>query len=282
MAELPSCARSWISPALPMEMAARIAGVSLIVLGAVTLLAYTFQRSLIYYPSNEPFEALKPLAERQGLLPWFDANQNFIGWRSDHGGGVPVLILHGNAGYALHRSDFVSRLRGAEVACPIYILEYPGYGARRGTPTEYNLVVSALEAIDLLGQEAVLLGESLGSGVACAVASQRANSVRGLVLIAPFDSLLAVAKKHYPLVPAGLILKDRYHSSRALQGFAGPLAVIMAEEDDVIPADSTLRLFESYSGPKRLWRIPRAGHNEILRDISDSELRSAYEFARGG
>jgi len=43
-----------------MEMAARIAGVSLIVLGAVTLLAYTFQRSLIYYPSNEPFEALKP------------------------------------------------------------------------------------------------------------------------------------------------------------------------------------------------------------------------------
>lgn len=264
-----------------MELATRITGVSLIVLSAVTLLAYAFQRTLIYYPSNAPFEALKPLAERQGLLPWLDANHNFIGWRSIHGSGVPVLILHGNAGYALHRSDVVSRLRGAEVTCPIYILEYPGYGARRGTPTEDHLVVSALEAIDILGQETVLLGESLGSGVACAVASQRANSVRGLMLIAPFDSLVAVAKKHYPLMPVGLILKDRYQSSRALQGFGGPLAVIMAEEDVVIPEDSTLRLFESYSGPKKLWRILRTGHNEVLRDISDSELRSAYKFAGG-
>ena len=265
-----------------MEMAARIAAVILIFLAVATLFAYACQRALIYYPSPAPLEKLKPLAEQEGLLlPWHNAEQDFIGWRSQQGHGIPVLILHGNAGHAFHRSALVSRLRKAEIASPVYILEYPGYGARMGTPTEKNLVAAALEAIDLFKQETILLGESLGTGVACEVAARRKHLVKGLVLVAPFDSLVSVAGKHYPLIPARLVLKDRYQSARALQGFDGPLAVIMAEADTVIPSDSTQRLFESYQGPKRLWRIPRSGHNEVLWDISDFELRSAFEFAGG-
>jgi uncharacterized protein len=265
-----------------METAARITAVLLILLTAAGLLAYGCQRALIYYPSSAGLETLKALADREGLLPWHNASQDFIGWRSREDHGVPVLILHGNAGHAFHRSDLVSRLRKAGIVSPIYILEYPGYGARKGTPTEETLIAAALEAIDLLGQKTILLGESLGSGVACEAASRRQPLVAGLLLVAPFDSLVSVAGKHYPLIPVGLILKDRYQSSRALQGFRGPLAVIMAEEDAIIPADSTRRLFESYQGPKQLWRIPQSGHNEVLWDISDAELLSAFAFASGG
>ena len=265
-----------------MEMAARIGAVLLILLSAVTFFAYAFQRMLIYYPAHASFESLGPFAEREDLLPWRDVRGNFIGWRSSQGAGIPVLIFHGNAGHALHRGDIVSRLNGIGITSPIYILEYPGYGARKGTPTESNLVKAAVEAIDLLGQQTILLGESLGTGVACAAASLRAGSVRGLILLTPFDSLIAVAAKHYPLVPVGLILRDRYQSSRALQTFNGPLAIIMAEKDDIIPEASTIRLFEAYSGPKKLWRIPSSGHNQVLQQIADSELRSAYEFAKGG
>jgi pimeloyl-ACP methyl ester carboxylesterase len=265
-----------------MENAARIAAALLILFGVAMVLAYAFQRALIYYPSYARLETLEPIAKREGLFPWRNADQSFIGWRSQQGQGVPVLILHGNAGHAFHRSDVVSRLRDAGIASPIYILEYPGYGARKGTPTESNLVAAALEAIDLLGRKTILLGESLGSGVACEAAHRRKHSVGGLVLVTPFDSLVAVAGKHYPFVPAGIILRDRYQSSRALQGFGGPIAVILAEQDAIIPADSTRRLFESYSGPKKLWSVPRSGHNEVLWDISDSELRSAFEFASGG
>jgi pimeloyl-ACP methyl ester carboxylesterase len=264
-----------------MEMAARIAAVLLIVLSAATLLAYAFQRILIYYPTHASLETLAPLAKREDLLPWRDAEGNFIGWHTRQGTGIPILILHGNAGHALHRGDIVSRLNGIGIDSPIYILEYPGYGARSGTPTESNLVASAVQAMDLLGQEAILLGESLGTGVACAAASLRTRSVRGLILVTPFDSLITVAEKHYPLVPVGLILRDRYQSSRALQTFSGPLAIIMAEEDDVIPGVSTIRLFESYSGPKKLWRVTSSGHNQALQQIADSELRSVYEFAKG-
>jgi len=264
--------------ALP-EMAARIAGLSLILLGAVTILAYVLQRTLIYYPETADFGTLEPQAARKGLLPWLDVEGNFIGWRSRQGAGIPVLLLHGNAGHSLHRSYFVSRLRDAGVAPPIFILEYPGYGARPGTPTESNLVAAAAKAIDLLDQPVILVGESLGAGVACGAASQRPGSVRGLLLITPFDSLITVAKKHYPWAPVSLILKDRYESSRALQKCRAPLAVIVAEEDAVIPVDSAIRLFESYAGPKKLWRVPGSGHNEVLHDISDSELLAAYQFA---
>ena len=126
-----------------METSARIALVLVLVLGAATLLAYSFQRSLIYYPAHARLETLEPLAEREGLLAWRDAEQRFIGWRTRHGQGRPVLILHGNAGHALHRSDVVARLRDAGVGAPFYILEYPGYGARPGTPTEDSLVAAA-------------------------------------------------------------------------------------------------------------------------------------------
>jgi uncharacterized protein len=264
-----------------MEIAARIAGVILILFAAATLIAYACQRTLIYYPSYARLDALESLGRREGLLAWRNADQSFIGWRSPEGDGFPVLILHGNAGHAFHRSQVVSRLRQAGIASPIYILEYPGYGARTGRPTESNLVNAALEAIELLPKPVVLFGESLGGAVACQAASRRQESIAGLVLLAPFDSLITVAKKHYPILPSGLILKDRYESSRALRNFRGPVSVIMAERDTIIPAESTRKLFESYSGPKKLWRLPRSGHNELLWDISDSELRSAFNFASG-
>ena len=112
------------------------------------------------------------MARRRGKLHWLAQQQ---------GAGIPVLLLHGNAGHSLHRSYFVSRLRDAEVTAPIFILEYPGYGARPGKPTESNLVAAAVKAIDLLDQPVILVGESLGTGVACAAASQRPRSVRGLL-----------------------------------------------------------------------------------------------------
>jgi pimeloyl-ACP methyl ester carboxylesterase len=264
-----------------MEMAARITGIVLVLLGAATLLAYALQRSLIYYPSQARLDNLEPLAAREGLLPWRNADQSFIGWRTREGQGLPIMILHGNAGHAFHRSHAVSRLRKAGISSPIYILEYPGYGAREGIPTENSLVAAALAAIDLLPRRIVLLGESLGSGVACQVAARRKEAIAGLVLLTPFDSLIAIARKHYPAIPSGLILKDRYQSSQALQEFRGPVSVIMADRDTIIPAESTRRLFESYAGPKKLWRLSGSGHNEVLWDISDPDLRAAFKFASG-
>ncbi|MGA7392963.1 MAG: alpha/beta fold hydrolase [Terrimicrobiaceae bacterium] len=263
------------------ETVARMAGLLLVLLFVATIFAYWAQRTLIYYPERADPATVLPQAEREGLSPWLDTEGNFVGWHSREGSGVPLLVLHGNAGHSLHRRYIVSRLRHAGLTPPIFILEYPGYGGRSGTSTEQSLVAAAVNAIDLIGQPVVLFGESLGTGVACAAASQRTGSVSGLLLLTPFDSLVSVARKHYPWAPVSLILRDRYDSSRVLQDLRLPLAIIVAEGDDIVPVDSATRLFESYSGPKKLWRVSGSGHNQVLEDISDSELRAAYEFALG-
>ena len=263
------------------EMVARLIGLLLILFFAGTVFAYAVQRMLIYYPEQATFETLEPRAAREGLLPWRDADGNFIGWQKKEGRGFPVLILHGNAGHSLYRTYIISRLGDAGVTPPIFILEYPGYGARPGTPSEKSLVLAALNAIDLIARPLVLLGESLGTGVACAAAAQRTDSIKGALLITPFDSLASVAKKHYPWAPVSLILQDRYDSSLALQGLRLPLAMIVAEDDHIIPIHSAIRLFEEYAGPKKLWRVRGSGHNEVLSDISNAELKAAYEFANG-
>jgi pimeloyl-ACP methyl ester carboxylesterase len=263
------------------ETVARMAAMFLVFLFVATIFACSVQRTLIYYPERIDPATVLPQAGREGLSPWLDTEGKFIGWQKQQGTGIPLLILHGNAGHSLHRRYIISRLRDAEVTPPIFILEYPGYGGRSGTSSERNLVAAAVNAIDLIGREVILFGESIGTGVACAAASQRTGSVRGLLLVTPFDSLISVARKHYPWVPVSLILKDRYDSSRVLQTVRLPIAIIVAEDDDIVPVDSAIRLFESYSGPKRLWRVSGSGHNRVLEDISNSELRAAYEFALG-
>jgi uncharacterized protein len=270
------------SPMTLLEMVARTVGLLLVLFFGAAIFAYAVQRMLIYYPQSADLPAVESRAARDGLYPWRDSEGNFIGWRTRHGVGAPLVIFHGNAGHALHRSYIIARLHDAGITPPIFILEYPGYGARPGTPSEETLVQAALSALDLISEPVILFGESLGSGVACAVAAQRPDAIRGALLVTPFDSLTAVAKKHYPWLPVGLLLKDRYDSSRALQSVRVPLAIIVAEEDVVIPAASGIRLFEAYSGPKKLWRVLGSGHNEVLQDISNSDLRAAYEFANGG
>jgi uncharacterized protein len=263
------------------ETVTRMVALLLVLLLVATVFAYAVQRGLIYYPERVDPATVVSQAEREGLSPWLDTEGKFIGWHKRQGSGIPLLICHGNAGHSLHRRYIISRLRDAGLTPPIFILEYPGYGGRSGTSNERNLVAAAVNALDLIGRQVVLFGESIGTGVACAAASQRTSSVRGLLLVTPFDSLLSVARKHYPWAPVSLILKDRYDSSRVLQDVRLPLAMIVAEGDDIVPVDSAIRLFESYSGPKKLWRVPGSGHNQVLEDISDSELRAAYEFALG-
>jgi len=261
------------------EISARSFALLLLLLAVASIVAFAFQRSLIYYPEPADLNTLLPHAARKGFLPWTDPQARFIGWRSHGLAEPPLLMLHGNAGHALYRSQFVERIREAGVTAPVFILEYPGYGARPGKPSESTLVAAAIEAIDLIDQRLVLVGESLGTGVACEAAVQRPDKILGLLLVTPFDSLVTVAKWHYPWAPAGLVLRDRYDSATALQKMRTPVSVIVAEQDAVVPPNSGISLFGAYSGPKRLWRVAGCGHNQVLHGLSDLELRAACAFA---
>jgi alpha-beta hydrolase superfamily lysophospholipase len=231
----------------------------------VSLLLFAFQRRLIYFPERSSEPDAMARASRLGLEPWRAGDGSLRGWRAAPRGALRarVLVLHGNAGSALDRGYYPEALapRGLTVA----ILEYPGYGARAGSPSEPSLAAAAVEAVEALaaeGPEPVwLVGESLGSGVAARAARLRPAAVRGVFLVTPFARLADVARHHYPFL--GFLLRDRWAPAEDLEGYRGNVAVLVAGRDEVVTADQGRRLFAELQSTKRLWEQPEATHNGL-------------------
>ena len=104
----------------------------------------------------------------------------------------------------------------------------------------------------------VILGVSLGTGVAVALAAQ--SEARALVLLAPFLSAMEIAARRFPFLPVRRLMRDPFRSDLAIPGLRMPLLVVHGEKDPVIPIDSGRRLYELATGPKRFLAVPGAGH----------------------
>lgn len=235
-----------------------------------------FQRSLIYVPTKAEWKSEAAMASGLKLKPWPGKGEAFQGWRTgDATAPVRVLVMHGNAGSALHRNYYAEAFQALQPPWEVVILEYPGYGARGGSPSQKSLVAAGMQAVKTLQSEdarpLILLGESIGSGVAAQVASRLPADIAGLWLVTPFDRLERVARKHFPYLPAGLLLMDRYESDEALVGFSKPVLMMIAGDDEVVGAEAGERLFQSVTAPKKRMGQDAAGHNNW--DISP---RSAW------
>ena len=243
-------------------------------IAGLSLLLFFAQRRLLYFPSHQDREAATREAEGRELQPWLGSDGSFLGWRAPHPSGQPtgkLLVLHGNAGSALERGYLRDAFQapGLPLALDIYLLEYPGYGPRSGTLSEDDLVSAGTEAIDLLSAASpgplFLAGESLGSAVGVLAAARRPRAVAGLILITPLTSVPAVARRHFPMVPAFLI-RDTLRTDRALPRYSGPVAFLIAGRDSVVFPDLGEALFAAYRGPKQKWVEARADHNTLDYD----------------
>jgi hypothetical protein len=260
--------------------------VILVWLGLLAFLALS-QRSMMYFPSKNDPAALAREASAQGFEPWTTAGGETIGYRSlpapgDSRRPAAVLITHGNAGYAMHRADFATILRAAapDRALSVYILEYPGYGARPGDPSQEALLAATDEAVAQIPADnpLILLGESIGTGVATAAASAHPDRIAGLLLLTPFDSLANVAQHHYPLLPVRWIMRDQYPAEEWLKNYHGPIAIVLAEDDTIVPAKFGQKLHDTYHGPKKLIIADRADHNDLLHTLPPSAWKEAITF----
>lgn len=245
------------------------------------------QQSMIYFPSRANDAELSRAASAQGFKAWKNSRGETIGFRSCSAPGdtrppLAVMITHGNAGMAVHRGEFASLLRAAapDHAVSVYILEYPGYGARSGRPSQHSFLAAADEAIASIPTEVplILLGESIGTGVACATAATHPGRIKGLLLLAPFDSLAAVARHHYPLLPVSWLMRDKYPSEEWLKNYHGPVAIILAANDTIVPAELGRKLHDTYAGPKKLIIADQADHNDLLHSLPPSAWHDALDF----
>jgi len=232
--------------------------------GALCLLVVLFQRRLMYFPSRATEVEALGTARGLGLEPWKDGSGQLAGWRAPcPGAPVRVLVFHGNAGSALDRAYYLPLFPRAEVI----LFEYPGYGPRAGEPGQERVVEAALQALEQSKREfsgpTWLLGESLGSGVACAVVARRPRDVAGLLLVTPFARMTDVAAWHYPWLPVRFLLRDRWDNVEALTRYTGPVALVIAGRDEVVGAAQG-RLLAASAGPRaRAWEQERAGHNSL-------------------
>lgn len=245
----------------------------LLVLAAVVAaalgLAWVLQRRLLYFPDRSDRAAAETRARRMGLEPWTGADGALLGWRLRiPGARGRLLVFHGNAGSALDRTYFAGALALASRTFPldVYLAEYPGYGPRPGAPSEGAILAGAREAIRAARGEGtgplLVAGESLGSAVAALAAAAAPDAVDGLLLVTPLSSVPAVARRHFPFVPAAL-LRDPWRADRALPRYRGPVAFVVAGRDEVVFPDLGTALHDAYPGPKRLWVDPGATHDRI-------------------
>jgi hypothetical protein len=259
----------------------------------VLLAMLAFQDRLIYFPTREEEPALVDLAQRLGLEPWREAGGGIIGWKTARPKGLPpaanrLVVFHGNAGCAVVRSYFSEGFDALDGGAlwQVYLFEYPGFGARPGTPGKKTIAAAAEAAWRQLQAEdsrpVYVLGESIGSGPAC-WSTRFSPPPRGLCLVTPFRSIREVAAFHYPWLPTRWLLRDQWDNAAALAGFRGPVAVTLAGEDEVIPSAQGRALYDGFAGPKRLWEVPGVGHNDLddfrdsprWRELSDFLLKGA-------
>ena len=220
---------------------------------AFALGCVAFQRKLLYYPTHHQ--------ENYGLSEWLHEGQ-LIGYAREVSSPKNVwLMLYGNGGQA---SDRVYALPSFSTQDSVFVLEYPGFGLRPGSPSMPAFNLAANQAYEILRSRfpntpVCVVGESIGSGPASVLATNQ-HPPDKIVLIVPFDILSRVAADHFPFIPISLCLRDKWNNIESLKGYKGPLEIFGAHDDTVIPIVHAKALAESK--PSSKFHEIEGGHND--------------------
>jgi hypothetical protein len=234
--------------------------------GGLVALLYVTQRAMQYFPERfrtTPSAAGLPQVE-EVVLDTADG-ERVIGWHIPPRGDKPVVLyFHGNGGSLRGRVDRFRALTADGTG--LLALSYRSYGGSSGRPTEAGLLADAAAAYGFAATRygaarLALWGESLGSGVAVALAAE--NPVGHVILESPFTSAADVGAAAYWFVPVRLLMKDQFRSDLRIGKVTAPVLVLHGERDAVVPIALGERLYALINAPKRFVRFPGAGHNEL-------------------
>jgi len=240
-----------------------------------------FQRRLIYFPPVFTPGQADQMAQAATLERWMNSAGESIGLKRAsprQPAEGSVLITYGNASCAASSARYADAIQSA-AAFDVFILEYPGYADRAGSPSQSSLFRAADEAFQMLATNGpvYLVGESLGTGVAAYLAGTHPDQVAGVLLISPYNRLTSVAQYHMPVLPVGLLLVDRFPSEDYLRSYYGPVGMVVDGLDQVVPEKFGRRLYDGYAGPKQLWEFPNGGHATIM-EPPEKFWKEAVEF----
>jgi len=247
---------------------------------AICTLAYLAQDRLLFFPHRNHPQAVAELVPHA----WQTTNGDITlqGWLRP--ATVPaaaplVLYFGGNA------EDVAITAHGSRTDANYLYVNYRGYGSTTGRPSEQALLSDALAVYDAVGGITsngmiVAMGRSLGSGVAVHLAAQR--QLAAVVLITPYDSMVNVAKGHYPWLPVDMLLKHRFGSAALAPDIRIPALLLIADRDTIVPPDRGLELANQWEGEATVQRFPFATHNDIEQAEGFTASMAAFINTAGG
>jgi hypothetical protein len=248
----------------------RVAVAVALVLAIGLASVWAAQRRLLYLPFGPvatPVQAGVPSAEVLAV-PTEDG-LSLAAWFVPAAAERPratVIVFNGNAGNRSFRGGLAARL--ADAGCNVCLFDYRGYGGNGGSPSEAGLLMDgrAVRAFvaarpDVDPDRIVYLGESLGTGVAVALALEA--KPLALILRSPFTSITDVAAHHYWFLPVRALLRDRFDSLARIGSVRCPVAVVAGDRDRVVPINFSMRLFDAAAQPKTFLTVPGADHNDF-------------------
>lgn len=270
---------------MPRETARQLIIFAAALYGALMLVLFLRQDSMIYYPDlggreyeatpaqfGMPYEAVT-LTTSDGIRldAWYVPAERARG---------ALLYAHGNGGNISHRLDAIRMFR--DMGLSVFIFDYRGYGQSEGEPSEEGTYLDAEAAWQYLAVQRgiaptriVMYGESLGGAVAAQLAKR--HQPGALILASVLTSVPDMAAELYPWLPARWISRYRYDTRRALQDVHAPVLVMHSREDDIIPYSHGRALYEAAHEPKHFVEL-RGGHNDLYSANGEVFVREAKKF----
>jgi hypothetical protein len=198
--------------------------------------------------------------------------------------GAPTVVhFHGNGEQLLDQMDLGARLHAWGLG--FLAIEYPGYGASPGSPTEDGIYAAAdaglawLRAQGVPPERTVLSGRSLGTGVAVEMA-KRGHGMR-VMLVSPYTSIADMAGLSFPFLPTRLLVRDRFDTFSKAPTLDVPVLVIHGEQDTLIPVEMGRRLGTRFPRAT-VETVAGAGHNDVLERSGTKLVDRMAAFALGG
>ena len=274
----------------------RIVRTLTIVLAAVILVSLVVRymlildRMMIYFPQRV-IEATPDSVglEYEDVYLTASDGTRIHGWHIPGHSGVTLLWFHGNAGNISHRLDNILMLH-QHLGVGVFIIDYRGYGLSEGRPSEKGIYMDAEAALDYLKtdlgldleREVVLMGRSLGVGVAVEMATR--HRVRGVILESGFTSIREMAESSGSPLPIPIVLtlfEARYDSISKIGRVESPVMVLHGDRDDTVPYWMAEKLYTAANEPKTLYPIRGASHNDTVYVGGEGYFEVLKDFIEG-
>jgi pimeloyl-ACP methyl ester carboxylesterase len=237
----------------------------------VLLTAYLLQGRWLFRPVRDNEHTFADTLHRRidPVELRIDAKVTLRGWQLTPkvtSGKIPGLIYFGGRQEDISELARVTELFGTRV---VRIFNHRGFASSSGKPSEKGLLSDALAQYDALvaapevdPSNVTVIGRSLGSGLAVYLAAHR--PVAGVVLITPYDSILALARRHYPYLPVKQLLRHRFEAHVWAGKARCRVLTILAATDKVVPAHHSHQLLAHWVGSSEFITIPDTDHSSVL------------------